>query len=219
MILDIVVIAFVLIGAFLGYKKGLVGIAISLISIILSIVLGLMLNSVIADGLYNDTPIGSTIEQMVYEGLNPKTEENTEQEIDSNKEDNIYETIVNNIVGSARDTLTNEQVAKTVTMYILKGLSFILIAVVVFIICYILRMVLNIVFNLPLLHSVNKIGGVAAGVVKALLKLYIILAIISFLAPMSLLEPVVNYINDSTIVNLLYNNNIFVYFIKSGIKI
>ncbi len=219
MILDIVVIAFVLIGAFLGYKKGLVGIAISLISIILSIVLGLMLNSVIANGLYNDTPIGSTIEQMVYDGLNPKAVENSEQEADSNKEDNIYETIVNNIVGTARDTLTNEQVAKTVTMYILKGLSFVLIVVVVFIICYILRMVLNIVFNLPLLHSVNKMGGVAAGVVKALLKVYIILAIISFLAPMSLLEPVVNYINDSTIVNLLYNNNIFVYFIKSGIKI
>ncbi len=215
MILDIIVIAFVLLGAFLGYKKGLVGVAISLISIILSIVLGLLFNGVIANGIYNDTTLGKGIEQTIYNGINTTLNTNETDET----ENNMYENLVNSIVGPAKDALTNEQLAKTITMYILKGMSFIIIFVAVFVICYILQMVLNLVFDLPILHSVNQIGGIAAGVIKAVIKVYIVLAIISFLEPMSILEPVINYINSSAVTSFLYHNNVFVFLIKSGIKI
>ena len=217
MILDIIVIAFVLLGAFLGYKKGLVGVAISLISIILSIVLGLLFNGVIANGIYNDTTLGKGIEQTIYNGIN--TTLNTNETDETEAENNMYENLVNSIVGPAKDALTNEQLAKTITMYILKGMSFIIIFVAVFVICYILQMVLNLVFDLPILHSVNQIGGIAAGVIKAVIKVYIVLAIISFLEPMSILEPVINYINSSAVTSFLYHNNVFVFLIKSGIKI
>lgn len=212
MILDIVIVILVLLGAIIGYRKGLVGIVVSLASIILAIILSFILQTPISEALYSNTGVGKIVEETVYNNI---ISSNKEQE----NENNIYDNIINNIIGEENKELTNEQIAKTVTMFILKGLSFILIFIVVSIICYIIQAVLNLVFSLPLLHSVNKFGGAAAGVIKNLLKIYILLAIISFMAPMAIMEPVLNVINGSIVTKLLYDNNLLVSLICIGLKI
>lgn len=212
MILDIVIVILILLGAIVGYRKGLVGIVVSLASIILSIVLSFILQTPISEALYNDTGVGKIVEQTVYNNL-------TSSNKDEENENNIYDNIINSIIGEQTKELTNEQIAKTVTMFILKGLSFILIFIVVSIICYIIQAVLNLVFSLPLLHSVNKFGGAAAGIIKNLLKIYILLAIISFIAPMDIMEPVIKVINNSMVTKVLYENNLLVSLICMGLKI
>lgn len=212
MILDIIIVLILALGAFMGYRKGLIGIFVSLVSIILSIILGFVLQTPIANALYEDTGLGSIIEQTVYNNINA-----------SNKEEengnNIYSNIIDSVIGKSQAEYTIEQTSKVVTMFILKGLSFVLVFIVVFIVCYILQMILNLVFSLPLLDSVNKLGGLAAGLVKGLLKLYIVLAIISFMAPISIVEPIVNFINTSFVTKFLYENNLFVSIISGTLKI
>lgn len=212
MILDIVILILILLGAIVGYRKGLVGIVVSLASIIISIVLSFILQAPISEALYNDTGVGKIVEQTVYNNI-VSSNKNGE------KENTIYDNIINSIIKQDTKELTSEQIAKTVTMFILKGLSFILIFIVVSIICYIIQAVLNLVFSLPLLNSVNKFGGAAAGVIKNILRIYIVLAIISFMAPMAIMEPVLNFVNSSVITKLLYNNNILVSLISMGIKV
>ena len=103
-------------------------------------------------------------------------------------------------------------------MFILKGISFVLVFFVVTLIAYILQMILNVVFNLPILNSINNIGGVAAGLIKALIKVYVVLAIIYFLSAASFVEPLSNLIDSSSVTKVLYNNNLLVKLLSGSLK-
>lgn len=212
MILDIIVLVLIITGAIIGYKKGLVGIMVGLVSMILAIILSLILQGPIADSLYNNTGMGKVIEQTVYNNLNSAN--NKEKE--ANASENM---IIDSITNKATESLTSEQTAKTVTMFVLKGISFVIIFIIVTIICCILQSVLNLVFNLPVLDIVNNFGGLGVGVIKALLKIYIVLAIISFIAPMNIIDPVIDMINTSTVTKILYQNNLFVSLLSLTLKI
>ncbi len=211
MILDIIIVLFILAGAFLGFRKGIIGIAVSLISVVLSIVLAFFLQAPIADMLYKDTGLGTIIEETVKNNIN----------IDNNEksENTIYDSILNSIVGKDKEAISMEQASKAVTMFILKGLSFVLIVIIVFIICYILQLVLNLVFNIPGLSSINKIAGIAAGILRSLLSIYILLAVVYFLAPIPFMNSIVDFINGTVVTKMLYSNNFLVAILTSTLKI
>ena len=209
MIIDIIIIALILLGAFSGYKKGLVTILVGFIGIILSIFLGFMLQTPISDYLQNDTAIGTTINQTIQTSIQKNGAE----------QNSIYTTILNTVTNGKQDTFSLEQNSKIITSFILKGLSFICVFIIVYIICYILQMVLNLVFDLPILNSLNKIGGVGIGVLSTLIKLTVLFAIISFIVPIPMFSNLGQMIQNSTIGNMLYTNNIIVNLIKSNIKI
>ena len=209
MIIDIIVIAIIALSAFLGYKKGLVSILVSFAGMIIAIVLAFILQGPVADFLYN-TPIGSSIEQ----GVTKVIEENVQEE---NNNDN--ENFITKILNSNENSQDINKAAESLTKYILKGISFVGILILVFIICYILQMVLNLVFDLPLLNSVNRLGGIGLNVIKTLIKLWVLLAIISFISAIPIVKPVVDVINDSMLVKLLYDNNFLVAIIQGTMKL
>jgi len=212
MILDIIVLVLLALSAFIGYKKGLVGILISLVSLILSIVLAIFLQGSVTNYLYNDTTIGTTIEESIK-----GTIENEINRVDENQEtQNDKNTYISMFFETDEiQTLAVDESANKITMFILKGISFVGIFILVFIICYILRMVLNIVFKLPILNSINKVGGVSLNVVKAVFKIWIVLAIVSFVAFVPTFEGLLNMIDSSLLTKFLYNNNLIVNILKA----
>lgn len=207
-ILDLVVIGLIILGALSGHKKGLIGIVVSFISLILALVLAFALQSTVADLLY-DSGVGESVNSIV--------EDNIQQMIEDGKnvEDSFYGSIISNVTTSEQIS----QASETVTRFIMKGVSFIAIFLVVKLICYILQMVLNLVFNLPILSSINSIGGTAVGALSVVLKIWILLAILSFLAPLPMFSSIKEYINQTIIIKLLYNYNFIVGIIKSGLNI
>ena len=120
------------------------------------------------------------------------------------------ESIDNSFYGSIISSVTTEdeisKAAEAVSRFVMKGLSFIVIFLIVRLICYILQMILNIVFNLPILSSINSMGGTAVGVLSILIKVWIILAIISFISPLPLFEGINAYIDNTFLVKLLYGS-------------
>lgn len=212
MIVDIIVLVIIALAAFAGYKKGLVGILVSLLGMILSIVLAFMLQGVIADMLYNDTSIGKTLQQSIDKNLTESFDNKVEEKSDGNL---FYENIVKGIVNKDEISKVSEQITK----FILKGVSFIGIFIITFVICYIVQMMLNIVFDLPGLSQINEIGGLAIGILKALLKIWIVLAIISFVSPLPMFSFLDTMIKDTILTNFLYNHNIFVSLLKIGFNI
>lgn len=206
--LDLVVIAFIAIGAFSGHKKGLVGILVSFASLILSIVLAFAFQSVVSETLYS-SGIGNKVQDLI--------QDNMEQMIQDGKvmKDSFYGSIVANVTTPEQILIASE----SVTRFIMKGLSFILIFLVVHLICYILRMILNLVFNLPILNSINGMGGIIIGGVSVVIKIWIVLAILSFISPLPMFSSVLNYIDKTVLIKLLYNNNFVVGIIKSGLNL
>ena len=210
MIIDIVLIVFVALGAFMGYKKGLINVLASVIGLFLAIVLAFLLQIPVANTL-RDSNFGNKIHTTVYEGIN-KAVADQKQDVDNTS---FYSTIVKGILSEEQISTKSQEL----TMFILKGISFFVIFVIVTIIIFILRTILNIVFDLPILNSVNKYGGLGLGAIKSLVIVYIILALIAFISPMPQISKyVVQNINKTNITKILYENNLLVKIIESNIK-
>ncbi|MBO5476996.1 MAG: CvpA family protein [Clostridia bacterium] len=208
LILDIVLIALIALGAWSGKKKGLVGIVVSFASLILSIVLAFAFQSVVADAIY-DIGLGETVKDMAQESI--------QKQIDAGKTEDasFYGQIISNVA----DETQIEQTAESVSRFVMKGLSFIAIFLIVNLICYILQMVLNVVFNLPILSAINGTGGIVVGALSVLIKIWIVLALLSFVAPLPMFASVMNYIDQTILTKLLYNNNLLVAAIKLGLNL
>lgn len=215
MILDIIVLAILALSAFIGYKKGLIGILVSVIALILSIILAVFLQGTVADYLYNDTNVGTTIESSVKEMMEEQIKENNKLDTDTKSKNKFLAMFFD--VEKIKNSTINDG-SKKITEFILKGISFVAIFVIVFVICYILSMVLNIVFNLPILNSVNKVGGVAANILKSLFKIWIVLAMCSFISFTPKLSVITDAINSSFLTKFLYDNNLIVVILKSIVK-
>lgn len=198
-----------------GIKNGLVSILVGFLSLVIAIFLAFILQGTVSEFLYNNTPIGTSIQKVATNFVT----ENLKNEDSSSKDKNTIE-FINKIVnkGEDEDKIINDA-AITITKYILSGISFIGIIIVVLIICYILTMLLNFVFDFPILSSINKFGGIGINLLKTLLKLWILLAIISFVSTLPILDPVIEQINQSFVVKVLYENNLLVNIVKSTIKL
>ena len=208
LILDLVVIALIALGAFSGHRKGLVTIFVGFVALILSIVLAFVFQSAVADAMYN-MGIGSTIQESI--------ETNIQNMLDNeeNVDDSFYGKIISNVT-------TPEQVSQaseTVTRFILKGVSFIVIFVIVKLICYILQMVLNLVFNLPILSAINGTGGTVVGALSVVIKICILLAVLSFVAPLPMFASIIDYVDRTILIKFLYNYNFVVALVKAGLNI
>ena len=219
MIIDIIIIALIALGVFFGYKKGLVGILIGVASLILSIILAFVLQGPVSEYLYS-TPVGTSIESKVTEFVNDtlssENNENVDSEDNTKKENDFFSKVIQDATNS-EDTV--KEASKNITMFILKGITFIGIFILVRIICYILQMILNVVFDLPILHSVNKFGGMAINLVATLLKLWILLAAIQLISSVVAIDFITNLINKSYLTKLLYENNILLNILQTTIKL
>lgn len=219
MIIDIILIALIALGVFFGYKKGLVGILIGVASLILSIILAFVLQGPVSEYLYS-TPVGTSIESKVTEFVNDtlssENNENVDSEDNTKKENDFFSKVIQDATNS-EDTV--KEASKNITMFILKGITFIGIFILVRIICYILQMILNVVFDLPILHSVNKFGGMAINLVATLLKLWILLAAIQLISSVVAIDFITNLINQSYLTKLLYENNILLNILQTTIKL
>lgn len=212
MIFDVIILSLLAFSAFIGYKKGLVGVLVSIIALAVSIILAIILQGTLSDYLYNDTTIGKTVETNIQNTLDEQV-----KNVDTKENKNNF---INMFVNTDEITQNIEKgLSKKITKLVLKGISFAIIFVIVFIICYILSMILNIVFKLPILNSVNKIGGVGLNVIKALIKIWILLAVVSFVTIVPKFEFINETINSSILTKMLYNNNLILIILKSTLKI
>jgi hypothetical protein len=206
--LDVILVALIILGAISGHKKGLVGVVVGFASLILSIILAFAFQSIVANALY-DSGMGEKVKEIAQENMQNMLDNG--ESIDNS----FYGTILSNAVSENQVS----QAAETVSRFVMKGLSFIVIFLIVRIICYILQMILNVVFNLPILSSINSVGGTAVGILSVLIKAWIVLAVVSFISPLPAFEGLVNYINSTFLIKILYNNNLLVAIIKAGLKI
>ncbi len=207
-ILDIVVVLLIVLGALSGHKKGLVGILVGFAALILSIVLAFMFQSVVADAIYN-TGIGPKVADIA------KT--NIQKMIDNGE--NVDKSIYGKVLSSTVTEDNIVQASENISRFVMKGLSFIAIFLIVRIICYILQMILNVVFNLPILSTINSTGGTAVGALSVLIKIWILLALVSFVAPLPMFDGIITRINETFLIKFLYNNNLLVAIVKSGLRL
>lgn len=202
-IVDLIIIAVVLLFIFLGYKKGLTGSLIKLLSFIIAIVVAFVLYKPVANAVIENTVIDDNIRTTLSAtlGVENKTE-NTEENVPSTIMDNINKEIEN-----ATDEVKANVIDHT-TITIVNIGSGIVIFLAVRVILVLISLFAKILTDLPVIKQVDKLGGLAYGAIEGIFIVYAVLAVISLTSVIWANNAVVTAIAKSSLGEMLYNNNI-----------
>lgn len=221
MIIDIVIILIFIVSIFIAYIRGLSSVIYQLASWIITIILIFVLcrpiTNVIIDRTSLDENISESIQVNLEENFGDDLEEgNTIDEEDSN----ISNSVINLINGYIEEA--KEEGSENITRYVSDEISYIVVSAIVIlgififarVVSLLLKFVLEVIVSLPIFGTVNKIGGIAYGVIRAFLIVYIVLAIISLLSPTLANTEIISMIKSSHIGSIFYNDNVILNFIQ-----
>ena len=211
MIIDIVLIVILLLGALIGYKIGFVKVIVKLGTFALAIALAFILQSSVAVFVGKSLGLENSINIAVEEKL-VKFTKTEEKEGQNNVNIPILEKTIEEINQASVDKKTEiiSDWSSKITDFVIKGISFMLIFIVVSILMGIIGLILDTVCKLPVLKTLNGTLGASTEVLLMVFRILILLAIISFLSPLEILNSVTKYINESCITKWLYENNIII---------
>lgn len=202
-IVDLIIIGIILLFTFLGYKRGLIKVAIKLCTFVIALVVAFMLYKPVANIVIEKTGIDESIQNTITNTILPEGATVTDEVDLSN---NIPSVILNN----AENTV--ESISTSISNTLIETACLLIIYVAVKIVLKFVTIIADLIAKLPILNQFNKLGGTLYGILEGLLIVFVGFAVISLTAPLfdtSLLET----INNSTLGSLFYNNNIILKFL------
>lgn len=202
-IIDLIIIGFVLLSVFLGYKKGLLELGIKLCAFIIAIVVTFILYRPISNLVINNTSIDENLQTTIENNINEFM--NSEESKDTS----------NALVESAKNGILSET-SRTLAINIINIVILIALFVVIRIALIFVTGLANLIAKLPILKQFNKLGGVIYGLLRGILIVYIALFIINIYGQINPTNEVTKKVDTSYICKLMYNNNILnIFFIKN----
>lgn len=210
-IIDLILIGIILLSTFLGYKKGLIGVAFKIVSFIIALIVTLILFKPISNYIITNTELANTIENAIVEKLSGAQIEEGKLKEESTDLPNV---VVDYINVGIKDTVNQakDSVVKVVAHNLTETAISIIVMVGIFIITRLIllfaKAILEAVSEIPIVKQFNEVGGIIYGIIRAVLLIYVILAIISLILPMLDKTMILNAINNSILTKILYNNNI-----------
>lgn len=218
--INIVLIAAVVIllfGMFNGLRKGLVRAVFSTFIIFASLAVAAFASPYAAK-LLKTTPVYDGIHKQVTAVISQELEttaDNVTEQIDAIHSlpfpESIKDSLIENNNGKIYEALGITDfaayVADYITMMIVKAAAFVILFILAFIILKIIEVCLSAVVSLPVLNSLNKLGGFLFGAVNGLMTIWFFFIIITAFAGTSWGMEIFKQINGSALLSFLYNNN------------
>lgn len=213
-LVDLVIISIILSSAYWGYRRGLVAVIFKVLVFIVSLLIVFLLYKPAANAIMQNTQIDEWLSSSIrynLEGTILKDGKLLEP-----AETNVSKSVLNLVESFVQDAL-NEAVEDTVG-YVSDHLAVFIIQVGTMLLLFILsrflllfiRFAAELIGNLPIIRMFNKSGGLIFGIIKGFLIIYLILAIFSILSPFVSQLGVISAIEDSSLGNAMYNNNVIV---------
>lgn len=210
LIIDAIILGFVILCVLLGYKRGLTKCVIKILSFVIAVVVAAVLFKPISNLVIEKTQIDDNIKNSIVSLVESDVEETGKVSEDTN----LPQTMVNYINESIESSVnqTKQTAVNAVADQVSKTVINIGVAIVLFILARIALMFVSalssIITDLPIIKQVDKLGGVLYGLAEALIIIFIVFAIISFISPMLEGSGIIGLINKSILGSVLYNNNL-----------
>lgn len=198
LIVDLIIIAIILLFTFLGYKRGLIKVAIGLCTFIIAIIISFMFYKPIANVIITNTNIDETIQTAITDRILPDG-------VSSTEEIEVYNELPSIILQNSENTV--ESIAISFSTTIIETSCLLIIFVAVKIILKFVTVLADLIAKLPILNQFNKLGGTIYGILEGIFIVFVGFAIISLIAPL-LDTSILDSINNSNIGSILYNNNV-----------
>lgn len=211
-IIDLVIVAIIALCIFLGYKRGLTGSLLKIVSFVLALIIAFILFKPVSSFIIDNTNWDENLEQAIRQSALEEEQITDNDETKTNK--NMPEVMMNYIneavenAGNEAKTAIIDSTARNLAVTIIN----IGVAIGLFIISKIILLFVkglaNLLTKLPVIKQVDKLGGIIYGLLQSLVMLYIVFAIISFVSPMLSETTFIDSINKSIVANTMYNNNL-----------
>lgn len=204
LIIDLIIVAIILLFTFLGYKRGLIKVAIKLCTFIIAIIVAFVLYKPISNVVIENTGIDESIETAITDRILPEGASVDEEVVELSND------LPSVILKNGENTV--QSIATSFSNTIIEAVCFFIIFIAVKIILKFITALADLIAKLPILKQFNALGGTIYGVLEGLFLVFVGFAIISLIAPLidvSILEA----INSSTLGSIFYNNNILLNFI------
>jgi uncharacterized membrane protein required for colicin V production len=222
-----VVLAILLISTVIGWKKGLLRTALSLCSLLISLLLVWLLYPQVYTILSGYNPLQEAVYDRVNEFLTDEIPEQLSGILDTSGADSqnrVIETLP--LPQALRDNLTkhntadnyrtlgvesfSEYLCTAVTSLIIQGMAILLTLILAVIGLHVVIMLIDLIARLPVLNAMNKTGGMLAGFVMGYLIVQVVFLIITTFSGTGWGSKLAEQINESSILTFLYNSNVMV---------
>lgn len=190
-IIDGVLIAIVLLSAFLGYKKGLVKLGAKLFAGIIAIILTIIVYKPVSGMIIKNTNIDEKIKDTIIQNATDVIDKNVPVE--------------NNITNQVENNILPEQ-AENLSKNVIYAVTAVVLFIVVKIILSIVISLMDFVANLPILKQFNEVGGIIYGLVRGALIVGICILLMGAYTKINPESGLSNNIQSTYITKMIYEN-------------
>jgi len=196
-------LAILVLSAWRGYRVGIVKMILYIITLVLTIMLAGALLRPVSLLIKNHTSLYQNIERSVIQVVS----EYELVDIDSLKELPFPEYMIENITSGSAENLKNI-VAAVVAEQIFNAIIYICLNIIVYIAIKIIMGTFNVVTRLPVIKEINRLAGLAAGLLEGILFLWLFCIVLQACGSEDWAQQIFAQINDSSFLSWIYNNNL-----------
>ncbi len=218
----IAVLAILIGNALIGLRVGFIKTIFSLVSMVIALLLTVWISPNVTTMLKSNDKFHNMITDQVEKMLDLK-----EKETDISDEEDFMKGLP--LPGSVKQSMMEnrdkgvENLKEYITDYvsgiIINAVAFILTFILALIVLWALCFALDIVSKLPILNSINKLAGLAAGLVHGLVIVWLVFILITVFGGAKFGQDAFAMIDESKILSFVYDNNLLLKFITNAVKI
>lgn len=215
-LVDLVIISIIISNAFLGYRRGLVGVIFKILTFAISLIIMFALYKPASKAIIEKT----SIDEWLTEKISQSIEGTTLKDGNLLEYDEENSTISKGMVDILNSFVTEalNKSADNVVYYVAENLAYGMIRIGTMLLLFIIsrffllfiRFAAELIGNLPIIKMFNKSGGLVYGVVKGFLTIYVVLAIFSIASPIIQDWGIIDAVQDSTFGSKMYNDNVII---------
>lgn len=203
-IIDVILVLFLLGSTYLGYKKGLVKVAVSLVAFIAAIIITVLLYRPIGDLIIKNTDWDENLQKAIQTNVDSATSSNKTEE-----EKNITDSMIE---GAKNEILPGT--SKTVATNIIYGGTMIGLFIVSRLLLLLINLMADAITSLPIIKQFNEAGGIAYGILRGIIIVYAIVLLLNLIISFDPQGALNDIIQNTFLTKLLMNFNIFNLFMK-----
>ena len=202
MIADIIIIAIMALCVFLGYKRGLIKVAVRIISFFAALVIALILYTPVSNYIIDNTEVVSNLKSTIQSKL--YNEEETEE---SRKVQESFAESMERYTNQMKEE-SSEYIAEELAITVVRIGTWIGLFVIAKVLMLFVRIFAEAIGEIPIIKQFNKAGGTIYGILEGFVIIYVALAIFSLATPMLGENAVSKEIEESHICKMMYENNL-----------
>ena len=205
-VLDIILIALIGLSIFLGYRKGLIKVAVKLFAFVIAVVVTLVLYKPVSSLIIEKTGLDEKIENVIIEKGTQEIQENKGKVKEEGFLAYMQEYVGDTVAETQNEVVTN--VAKVVSIKAINIIAIIGIFIITRVALILLTLISDIITKLPIIKQFNKLGGTIYGGLRGLIVVYFILAIAFLIVSATGNNTILTLIDSSIITKFMYTNNL-----------